>query len=130
MKTKKLTTGSVLSCVTVSNMERTKHLFTEVLGLELKDFQPDYNWMEVGNEKESLIGFGECPKEGGEGSPQPGSNAIVSIGVENLEEAMEALKAHHIEFLGDIMEVPGQVKMVLFQDFDGNRFFLCESLEQ
>ena len=127
-KMKQIATGDTLSCITVSNLAKAKHLFVDLLGLEVTDSQEAYNWMEVGTKKGSLIGIGKASKEGDGCGMEAGSNAIVSIGVEDLEEAIAHLKANKIKFIGEIMEVPGQVKMILFQDFDGNKFFLCEQL--
>ena len=63
-KTKKLATGSTLSCITVSNFEKAKHLFVDLLGLEVTDYQEKYGWMEVGTAKGSLIGVGKASPEG------------------------------------------------------------------
>lgn len=128
-KTKKLAKGGILSCITVSDLEKAKHLFVDLLGFEVTDFQQDYNWMEVGTEKGSVIGIGKACQQGEEYGMNPGSNAILSIDVEDLEEAMAELKAHEVKFIGEVMEVPNQVKMVLFEDSDGNRFFLCQNLK-
>lgn len=128
-KTKKLATGNTLSCLTVSNLEKAKHFFVDLLGFEVTDFQEKYNWMEVGTEKGSLIGIGEACDEGEEIGIGSGTNAIISIEVHDLEEAIAHLKANKVKFIGEIMEVPNQIKMILFEDFDGNRFFLSQNLK-
>ncbi|MCB1108982.1 MAG: VOC family protein [Chlamydiia bacterium] len=131
MKTKKYAKGITLSAITVKNLEKTKHLFVDLLGLELKDYAPEHKWMEIGGEVGTLLGVGESSGECGpvEIQQAPGENAWVSITVDDVNEAKEHLEAHGIEFLGDIFEVPGHVKMALFKDFDGNRFWLTQMLD-
>ena len=59
---------------------------------------------------------------------QAGSSAIVSIEVGNIEEAKKYLEENGIEFMNKILEVPGEVKLALFKDSDGNRYFLSQKL--
>ncbi len=131
METKKYAKGITLSAVTVKNLEKMKHLFVDLLGLELKDYAPEYNWMEIGGEMGSLLGVGQEAPDCAEQEIQqaPGNNAWVSISVDNLEESKAHLENNGITFIGDIFEVPGHVKMALFQDYDGNRFWLTEKLD-
>lgn len=128
MKTK-YAKGIALSAITVKNIETSKRLFVDLLGLELKDYAPEYNWMEIGGDEGALLGVGQSQECGADYQQAPGDNAWVSISVENLEESKKHLEDNGIEFIGDVFEVPGHVKMALFNDGDGNRFWLCEKLD-
>lgn len=126
----KLAKGISLSCITVSDINKAKHLFVDLLGLDLKEFVEEYKWMEIGGkDEEARLGVGEYVENSEYQDIKAGSNAIISILVGNLEEAKEHLEANGIEFLGNILEIPGEVKMILFKDLDGNRYFLTESLK-
>lgn len=120
----KVAKGISMSCVTVSSLDETKRLFVELLGLEVKDFQEEYRWMELEGDEGGRVGFGEPMGEG----MQAGTNGIVSIEVVNIEEAKAHLEANGVHFHGEIVEVPGEVKLVLFSDKDGNQYFLSQKL--
>lgn len=122
----KLAKGVTLSCITVSDLEKAKHLFVDLLGLELRDYQEEHNWMEIGGDEGSLIGVGQESQESC--NLKAGSNAVISIEVYNLENAIKHLKKQKVKFHGEIIEIPHEVKMILFEDFDRNRFFLTEVL--
>lgn len=131
METKKYARGITLSAVSVKSLEASKKLFVDLLGLELKDYAPEYNWMEIGGEEGALLGVcqasDQCHEEGVQQAP--GENAWVSISVDDVEESKKHLEDNGVEFLGEVMEVPGHVKMALFHDGDGNKFWLCQKLD-
>lgn len=124
----KLARGVTLSCITVRDLAKAKHLFVDLLGLELRDYQEEHNWMEIGGDEGSLIGVGQESQEGEGCNLKAGSNAVISIEVYNLENAIKHLKKQKVKFHGEIIEIPHEVKMILFEDFDKNRFFLTEVL--
>jgi len=121
----KIAKGISLSSITVSNLEETKRLFVDLLGLEVKEFDKNYNWMELEGDEGGRLGFGEPMGEG----MKAGTNAIVSISVGNVEEAKAFLESKGVQFLGDIIEVPDEVKLALFADKDGNQYFLAQKLK-
>lgn len=113
-----------MSCVTVSSLDETKRLFVDLLGLEVKDYQDQYRWMELEGDEGGRVGFGEPMGE----EMNAGTNAIVSVEVANIEEAKAHLETNGVQFHGEIVEVPGEVKLVLFCDKDGNQYFLSQKL--
>jgi len=119
-----------ISCLTVSDLSKAKHLFVNILGLNIKDNQEEYNWIEIGGEDGHTIGIGEEEQQGEWSNFKAGSNAIVSIEVYNLERAIQHLEKHQVKICGDIIEIPHQVKMILFEDLDGNKFWLTQTLSQ
>lgn len=120
----KMVKGVEMVCLTVSDAKKTKHLFCDILGLDLAEEAPQYNWMEFKAENGAYIGAGEPCHEG----MKTGTNARISFSVDNVEEAKAHLEAHGVE-VGDIQEVPEEVKIAEFKDYDGNEYFLCEKLK-
>ena len=131
METKKHANGITMSTCTVKNLESAKHLFVDLLGLELKDYAPEYNWMEIGGEQGSLLGIGQESTECGAADIKQaaGQHAWVSISVDDVVATKKHLQDNGIEFIGEIFEVPGHVKMALFEDQDGNRFWITQKLD-
>lgn len=121
----KIAKGISMSCVTVSSLEETKRIFCDLLGLEVKEYDERYNWMELEGEEGGRVGFGIPMGEG----MKAGTNGVVSISVENVEEARTFLESNGVQFLGDTVEIPGEVKLALFADKDGNQYFLAEKLK-
>ena len=39
------------------------------------------------------------------------------------------LESKEVQFLGDTVEIPGEVKLAMFADKDGNQYFLAEILK-
>ena len=123
---------SDLSWIMVSDIKKAKKFFTEVLGLEVKTDNDEYNWLELAaKDGGSMLGVGqsnsndECSQ-----GVTPGSNAIVTFTVDNLEATKAEFVKKGVNILGDIMEVPGHVKMLLFTDEDGNKFQICQLLDE
>lgn len=114
-----------LAWISVSDMQKAKRFFVDTLGLKIVEDQPDYGWLEVSGETGARIGIGIGAQE----SPlKPGNNAVISLSVDNLDATKKMLASKNVTILGDIMEVPGQVRLLLIQDQDGNLIHLCESL--
>lgn len=120
-----------LAWINVTDMEKTKRLFVDLLGMKVVDEQPQFGWMELeGVEGGSRIGVGKAMKpEDEECSPiKPGQNAVISLSVNNIEEVRADLEKKGVNFIGEIIEVPGQVKMATFTDHDKNVFQLVEHI--
>jgi predicted enzyme related to lactoylglutathione lyase len=116
-----------LAWISVSDIAKAKKFFVETLGMKLSSEAPEYGWMELqGHDGGTLLGVGapheEKPLVG------PGYNAVMCMSVDNLEETMATLKAKGVEFIGEVIEVPGHVKMVFFADPDNNKFQLTQYL--
>ena len=124
MATTKIAKGISMSCVTVSSLEETKRLFSDLLGLEVKEHTEEFKWMELQGEEGERIGFGEPMGDG----MKAGTNGVVSISVDNVDEARVFLESNDVQFLGKTVEIPGEVKLAMFADKDGNQYFLAEKL--
>ncbi len=117
---------SELSWITVSDWEKAKTFFTEVVGLEVVSVQEHYGWMELrGAGGVALLGVAKSHE--GDGL-SPGQNAVVTFTVDDIGATKADMESKGVAFVGDIMEVPGQVKLALFKDPDGNLFHLVQDI--
>jgi predicted enzyme related to lactoylglutathione lyase len=115
-----------LSWIAVSDLGKARQFFTEVVGLKEVSVQEEFHWAEMqGTEGGALLGLGQS---GGQHPPAPGQNAVVTLTVDDIVATKADMEAQGVTFLGDIMEVPGQVKLAMFQDPDGNLFHLVQMI--
>lgn len=120
--------GAYLSWITVKDIQQSKQYFTETLGLTLKDNAAEWGWLELqGKEGGMLLGVGQYNPEY---SPiQPGTNGVITFTVDDIITTKHELTAKGVNFIDEITEVPGHIKMVSFKDNDGNMFQLCQTLQ-
>lgn len=117
-----------LSWIVVSNLEKAKEFYTQVLGLKVHEYAQEYKWLEViGHDGGMILGIFE---ENASSEDKAGSNAVVTMVVDDLVAAKHELEAKSVRFHGDIIEVPGHVKMATFTDADGNKFQLVQVLNK
>ncbi len=109
--------------ITVADFDKGVAYYTDVLGLELLEKSDEMGWAELRGKDGAILGIARAQ----EGFPA-GVNAIVAFNVESLEQKMEELVNQGVTFKGDVVEVPGHVKMQLCEDPDGNLYHLCEML--
>lgn len=119
------TQGIFLSWIIVKNIKEAIKFYTEVCGLELKEFHEEYRWAELSGPNGCALGIGE---EGPESEIKPGANAVVTITVKDLNEAIAHFNKKGATLIGDVIEVPGHVKMQTFSDKDGNTMQIVELL--
>ena len=121
MKVKK----SDLAWVSVSELKQAKEFFTDVLGLSVSSSNEQFGWMELSAPEGGLtLGLGK-----GDQGPKPGSGAIVAYNVDDINAMKKHLEDKNVTIIGDIMEIPGDVKMLMFADPDGNVFHVVEHLK-
>lgn len=122
-----MTTSIKLSWIVVRDLEKAIAFYTEVVGLKLLNVSPEYGWAELCGTSEGSSSLGLAASSC-ENQVPPGGNAVVTVTVPNLEKAKKAMAAKGARFLGDVLTVPGHVKLQTFQDQDGNTFQLVEEL--
>lgn len=117
-----------LSWIVVKNIQTAVKYYTEIVGLKLMEFNEEFGWAELeGYEGGSRLGIAqETPHE----KVKAGQNAVVTFTVEDLEKVKDEMIKNGAKCEGDVIEVPGHVKMQTVVDFDGNRFQICELLHQ
>ncbi len=115
-----------LAWISTSDFARSKKFFVDVLGLKVSSMTEEYEWMELtGSHGGAILGVGKCTKD----SPvQAGKNAVMTMSVDDLIKTKADLEAKGVTFVGDILVVPGHVKMAFFTDPDGNFFQLVQLL--
>lgn len=117
-----------LAWVTVADIKKAEHFFANVLGLKVTSGDSKYNWLEFSGAEEGLyLGVGQAhPKD--PSCVNPGQNAVMTMTVDDIVKEKTRLEAKGVKFLGDIMEVPGHVKLATFTDPDGNKYQLVQDL--
>ena len=116
-----------LISLSVADFARAKDFFTNVVGLEVKQVNSEFGWMELqGKDGGALLGIGQKNEQCGNMDQK---NAVISLTVDDIVATKADFEAKGVKFNGDIMEVPGQVKLASFADAEGNEFFLAENLE-
>jgi len=116
--------GIHMSWITVSNLEKAIDYYTKVVGLNLLETSPEYGWAELGGPNGTRLGLAVANEEEGF---KAGQNAVVCVTVDSLD-SFKTEKKDSIQYLGEIQEVPGQVRMQLCRDADGNQFHIVENL--
>lgn len=115
-----------LAWITSDNLEKSKDFFANTLGLKIDVETREYGWMELVAQDESFrLGVGRCDEHN---PVKPGQNAILTMTVDDIAAAKKELESKSAKIIGDIVEVPGHVKMLTFEDPDGNKFQLVEEL--
>lgn len=118
--------GIYLNWIVVSDINASIKFYTEVVGLTLKNFDEKYNWAELAGPDGSFLGIAE---ENLEQQLKAGVNAIITVTVGNIADAVNEFTKKGVRLLGSIMEVPGHVKLQSFVDQDGNMLQLVEKLQ-
>lgn len=124
---KKMPAKSIdLIWIVVQDLKKSIKFYTEIVGLELLEIEEEYGWAELGG-KEGGIRLGIAQQSEHE-QIKPGQNAVPTITVDNLEKAMADFIEKGAKLIGNICEVPGNVKMQMVVDPDKNHFQLVEIL--
>lgn len=120
---------SKLSWIAVSDWEKAKSFFTEQLGMNISSSSEEFGWLELaGADGVPAIGLAHVASSDNPSPVHPGQNAIICLNVDNIVEAKANFEKKGVQFHGDIIEVPKEIKMALFTDPDGNKFQLVEVL--
>lgn len=119
-----------LAWVSVKDIAKATEFFTQTLGLQKLSGDEQYKWVELGGSDGGVrLGVGECTtKDDSTSLVQAGQNAVVTMTVNDLDAARKHLTEKGVNFVGEIIEVPGHVKMIFFKDIDGNIFQLVQML--
>lgn len=122
MKTKEIS----LAWIVVEDLKKAIAFYTEVAGLKLEELNEAFGWAELsGHAGGARLGLAQ---KNDKDSIQPGQNAILTLTIENLDTSIQELRDQNVQIIGEVMEVPGVVKMQLVADPDGNQFQLVELL--
>lgn len=107
--------GGLTCALGVSDLDRAIAFYRDVLGFTLLYRSEDIGWCELSTGVERVnVGLSERREAAGAGG------ATLTFGVDNLEAAKAGLEAHSVKLDGDIMEIPGLVRLLTFYDPDDN----------
>ncbi|MBI3508299.1 MAG: VOC family protein [Chlamydiia bacterium] len=115
-----------LAWIVVKNLKEAIRYYTEVVGLKLAEHNEEYGWAELEGYAGGLrLGIAqESPQE----TVKAGQNAVITFTVSQLEKSKAEMLQKGAKCEGEMLEVPGHVKMQTMVDPDGNRFQICEML--
>jgi predicted enzyme related to lactoylglutathione lyase len=117
------TLGIQLSWIVVKDLEAAIAFYTKVVGLTLKEKHPEYGWAELSGPEGARLGISQ---ESPQMDQKAGANAVMTVTVSDLEEARVHFLKQGAKLIGEVIEVPGHVKMQTFADSDGNILQLVE----
>ena|SRR5438105_4302237 len=117
--------GIGLGWIVVKDFAQSRDFFKK-LGLTLKSEAEEYKWAEFSGPEGALLGL--CEESPETGDLKAGSNAVLTITVDDIVKTKAAFEKLGVTFVGDIIEVPGHVKMASFVDLDGNMFQIVQVL--
>ncbi len=116
-----------LCWIVVADLKASIKFYTEILGLKLLSSTEEFGWAELqGKDGGTMIGLAQ----GSTHTPfKPGSNAILTFTVDDIEAARIDMQKKGLKLIGEIVEVPGHVKMQDCVDTDNNYLQLVQSLD-
>ena len=115
--------GTITLASSVKDIGSSIKWFKNVLGFEELFHATEAGWAEVSTPSENVsIGLGQTEEVDGKGGATP------VFGVKDIIAARADLETKDVKFDGDIIEIPGLVKLATFFDPDGNTYMLAESL--
>lgn len=115
-----------LAWIVVQDLDKALKFFTEVLGLKVLSRADEWGWAELaGEDGVAILGVAHSAHET---QVKPGQNAIMTFTVSDIEHSKSAMAKKGAELVGEVMEIPGHVKLQSFKDKDGNLFQLVQTL--
>lgn len=115
--------GGLTCSIGVSSLDTAIPWYQEVLGMRLLYRRDDIAWCELSTGV-SRVNVGLSARE----QVREGGGATLTFGVENIEAAKAALDSARVRQDGDIMEIPGMVRLLTFYDPDGNALMFYQDL--
>jgi predicted enzyme related to lactoylglutathione lyase len=117
--------GIHLIWIVVKDLDKAIKYYTQTIGLKLIEHHPEFGWAELKGADGSFLGLAAADKEK---SIQAGSNAVIALTVDNLDQIKAEYQKKGVKLIGETMEIPGHVKLQSFADQDGNQFQLAQKL--
>lgn len=113
--------GEVTCSIGVTDLKRSITWYAQTLGFALLYENEATAWAEMATPvSKTTVGLGQV-----ETVPQ-GGGATLTWGVTDIVAAMAELESKDVKLDGDIVIIPGLVKLLTFYDPDGNAMMLFE----
>lgn len=115
--------GQIMPALHVKNLAAAKAWYADVFGARVVYDLPEQGWCELSTPAKD-VKLGLSANETTKGS----GDAFVSFGVKDMSAAKAALVARNVKLDGDVVTIPGVVKLLYFADPDGNKLMFYQSL--
>jgi predicted enzyme related to lactoylglutathione lyase len=115
--------GGLTCSMGVTSLDKSIPWYSEVLGMTLLYRRDDIAWCELSTGVDKVnVGLSQNREAGG-----PGGSTL-TFGVTDIDAAKAALDAAGVRQDGEIMEIPGLVKLLTFYDPDDNALMFYQHL--
>ncbi len=116
--------GGLTCSISVTDFEKSKQWYQEILGFKLLYEMKEMGWCELATEVERVnVGLSQVEKAGGPG------NAVLTFGVKDIEHARRKLEEQGVRLDGATRTIEGMVKLATLYDPDGNALMLYQDLQ-
>ena len=113
--------GGLTCSLGVTDLERSIAWYRDTLGFDLLYRSGDIAWCELATPVAKVnVGLSERQEAGGPGG------ATLTFGVTDIEAAKADLDAKGVRQDGDILDIPGLVRLLTFFDPDDNALMLYQ----
>jgi len=115
--------GAIMPAFHVKDVKVAQAWYADVFGFQVVYDLPEQGWCELATPaQDAKLGLSENAETKGSG------DAFVSFGVKDMTAAKATLVAKKVKLDGDVVTIPGTVKLLYFTDLDGNRLMFFEPL--
>lgn len=114
-----------LSWIVVKDIKKAIKFYTDVVGLKLNEYHEEFGWAELSGHDDKCVTLGIAQQSDME-VIKAGQNAVVTLTVKDINKAKADLSKKGAKMIGELLEIPGHVKLQTMIDQDGNHLQLVE----
>jgi catechol 2,3-dioxygenase-like lactoylglutathione lyase family enzyme len=115
--------GEIMPAFHVKDLDAARRWYRDVLGFEVVYDLPEQGWCELATpSKDAKLGLAADDTAAGS------NQAYCAFGVKDMAAAKAQLVQHGVALEGDVVELPGIVKLLYFRDPEQNRLMFFQSL--
>lgn len=119
-----------LTWIVVKDVKKAIKFYTDVVGLKLVEHNEEYGWAELaGHNKDNGVHLGLAQQSPNE-PIKAGQNGVFTLTVKDIEQAKKDVLKKGGKTIGDILDIPGHVKLQTVVDEDGNHFQLVQVMRK